>query len=109
MDRTPVTPTTESLERGADAYARFCVACHGPGGLGDGPAAAALATPPTSFLDLQHSAVYGPGEKYWIIGNGIGSAGMPGFADRTGPRERWDLVNFILEMQKSGGPPGHGH
>lgn len=109
MDRTPVTPTAESLERGADAYARFCAACHGPKGLGDGPAAAALATPPASFLDLKHSAVYGPGEKYWIIGQGIGAAGMPGFAGQIAPRERWDLVNFILELQKSGEPAAHGH
>jgi hypothetical protein len=35
-------------------------------------AAYVLKTPPANFLDHKHSAIYGPGEKYWIIGNGTG-------------------------------------
>ena len=100
MDRTPLKPSSESLARGARFYTQLCAACHGPRGVGDGPASAALPAPPASFLDLEHSAIYGPGEKYWIIGNGIPAAGMPGFADRLKPRDRWDLVNFILELQR---------
>jgi mono/diheme cytochrome c family protein len=39
---------------GAALFARYCAACHGAQGRGDGPAAAALATPPAdlSRLDL---------------------------------------------------------
>ncbi len=107
MDRTPVTPSPESLARGARLYTRHCAACHGPWGEGDGLAAAALPAPPASFLDREHSDFYGPGEKYWIIGEGIVEAAMPGFSDQLSPRDRWDLVNFILELQRQAETKGN--
>jgi mono/diheme cytochrome c family protein len=108
MDRTPVSPTSQSLARGQELYARDCAVCHGQGGKGDGPAAAAMDPRPASFLDLEHSAIYGPGEKYWLIGNGSGETGMPAF-DKLGPAERWDIVNFILSLQEKAPKKGHGH
>jgi mono/diheme cytochrome c family protein len=73
--------------------------CHGEGGDGKGSAAASLKTPPANFLDKQHSDTYGPGEKFWIIGNGTGQTGMPAFTDLT-LNERWHLVNYILNIQQ---------
>lgn len=108
MDRTPVSPTPQSLARGQELFARHCTVCHGQDGKGDGPAAAAMDPRPANFLDLEHSAIYGPGEKYWLIGNGSGDTGMPGF-DKLGPAERWDLVNFILSLQEKAPNKGHGH
>jgi mono/diheme cytochrome c family protein len=108
MDRTPVSPTPQSLARGQEMYARDCAVCHGQGGKGDGPAAAAMDPRPANFLDLEHSAIYGPGEKYWLIGNGSGETGMPAF-DTLGPAERWDLVNFILSLQEKAPKKGDGH
>jgi cytochrome c len=35
MDRTPVSPTSQSLGRGQELYARDCAVCHGQGGKGD--------------------------------------------------------------------------
>lgn len=101
MDRTPVTPSGESLRRGKAAYQKFCQSCHGERGDGKGPAAQGMDPAPADFLDLKHSGIYGPGEKFWIIGNGIQEAGMPGFTGQIDPRGRWDLVNYILELQKS--------
>lgn len=99
MNRTPVVPDLSSLDKGKVLFARFCVACHGPEGKGDGPAAQAMETKPADFLDLEHSGIYGPGEKYWIVGNGTGETGMPGFGNELLPRDRWDLVNFIYQLQ----------
>jgi mono/diheme cytochrome c family protein len=109
MDRTPLSPTPKSLARGRQLYATFCATCHGVDGRGDGPAAAGLKSPPASFLDLHHSAMYGPGEKYWIIGHGIPELGMPGFAEQLEPRQRWDLVNFILDLQELADVFHHDH
>lgn len=39
---TTVTVTPELLAHGQETYAANCVPCHGPGGRGDGPAAATL-------------------------------------------------------------------
>lgn len=110
MDRTPVSPSRESLLRGKKSYRELCLACHGEKGDGKGPAAKGMNPAPANFLDLKHSSMYGPGEKFWIIGNGIPEAAMPGFAARIDPRGRWDLVNYILDLQKSAkGGKGSGH
>lgn len=100
MDRTPIAPDAPSLKHADQLYQQFCAACHGSDGDGDGPAAASMEPAPANFHDLDHSKIYGPGEKYWIIGNGSGKTGMPGFADELKPKDRWDLVNYIYQMQK---------
>ena len=99
MERTPILPSKKSYQRGRELFVQNCSVCHGEKGNGKGPAAAALKTPPANFLDKKHSSIYGPGEKYWIIGNGMGKTGMPAFSHFT-PLNRWDLVNFILQLQK---------
>jgi len=100
MNRTPVVPDTKSINHGAQLYGRFCAVCHGSDGDGDGQAAATMESAPANFHDLEHSATYGPGEKYWIIGNGSGATGMPGFANELSPQYRWDLVNYIHRLQQ---------
>ncbi len=99
MERTPVLPDEDSLQLGSKLFLQNCSVCHGEKGNGKGPAAAALKTPPANFLDIKHSATYGPGDKYWIIGNGTGSTGMPAFTQFT-PVQRWNLVNHILQLQQ---------
>lgn len=98
MQRTPILPSAESLQQGQKLFFQNCSVCHGEQGDGKGPAAAALKTPPANFLEKMHSAMYGPGEKYWIIGNGSGKTGMPAFSQLT-PLQRWQLVNYILSLQ----------
>ncbi len=113
MDRTPVAPTLESLSKGKNIFPMNCAVCHGPTGKEDGPAAVAMRTPPANFQDTMHSGIYGPGEKYWIIGNGSGDTGMAGFAAQLEPLDRWHLVNFIYSLQNKGaadkGHSGHEH
>lgn len=46
---TTVTPAM--LEKGQAIYKANCVACHGEGGKGDGPAAGALKPPPRDHTD----------------------------------------------------------
>jgi mono/diheme cytochrome c family protein len=38
---------------GAVLYRRYCASCHGAGGHGDGPAAAAMCPPPTNLTRIQ--------------------------------------------------------
>jgi len=98
MERTPITPAEKSLQQGQKLFVQNCSVCHGEKGDGKGPAAPALNPPPANFLEEKHSAMYGPGEKYWIIGNGTGKTGMPPFPQLT-PVERWHLVNYIFDLQ----------
>jgi mono/diheme cytochrome c family protein len=41
---------------GRDSFAFYCATCHGPGGKGDGPAAAALKTAPPDLTLLTRRA-----------------------------------------------------
>lgn len=97
MDRTPVTPSAASLAQGKNLFSQNCAVCHGPKGMGDGPAAASMATLPANFHDAHHSGFYNPGEKFWIISHGL-DTGMPAFAPHLTPQQRWDLVNYLLQL-----------
>jgi len=108
MERTPILPSEESLQKGRKLFLQNCSACHGEAGDGKGPAAASLKTPPANFLDKKHSAIYGPGEKFWIIGHGTEQTGMPAFSHLT-PVDRWNLVNYILQLQQGLEKEHKGH
>ncbi len=99
MNRTPVTPDESSLQQGGELFLENCSVCHGEKGDGKGPASKAMKVPPANFLEKKHSKIYGPGEKYWLIGNGTGKTGMPAFTHLT-PAQRWHLVNYIFLLQK---------
>ena len=98
MERTPIIPDQESLQSGSALFQRQCAVCHGEQGQGDGPAAKGMNQKPANSLDRDHSAIYGPGEKFWIIGNGSGETGMPAFSDLS-LMDRWHLVNHIYLLQ----------
>lgn len=99
MERVPILPTEESLQKGKALFDQNCSVCHGEKGDGKGLAASSLNPPPANFLDQEHSGIYGPGEKYWIIGNGTQKTGMPAFSQFS-PSQRWHLVNHILQLQE---------
>lgn len=48
---TAVAVTAELIARGRDTYQANCAPCHGPGGRGDGPAAATLNPTPRNHTD----------------------------------------------------------
>lgn len=74
-----------------------CVTCHGAGGKGDGPAAAAL--PPPKPADWTSSKVGSEtdGELFWKISNGRGA--MPPWKHLP-EDQRWALVNYIRSLKK---------
>jgi mono/diheme cytochrome c family protein len=46
-------PTEVVTVQGRDLFLRYCASCHGVGGKGDGPAAAALQPPPADLTRLR--------------------------------------------------------
>jgi putative copper resistance protein D len=73
---------------------QHCTACHGTGGLGDGPLAATLPVPPAN-LSEPHTALHTAGDMYWWLSHGIPESGMPGFGAVLSEDDRWDLINFM--------------
>ena len=74
-----------------------CVTCHGPGGKGDGAAAAALPPPKPADWTSAKIAKETDGELFWKIENGRGS--MPPWKHLP-EKDRWEVVNYIRTLQK---------
>lgn len=83
-----------SIRNGAVLFQQHCVACHGNGGLGDGPLAAGLAVAPAD-LSAPHTADHTAGDMFWWLSHGMPSGAMPGFARTLDVEARWDLINFL--------------
>ena len=74
-----------------------CATCHGVGGKGDGPAAAALPPPKPADWTSAKVAKETDGELFWKITNGRGA--MPPWKHLP-ENDRWDIVNYIRTLQK---------
>jgi mono/diheme cytochrome c family protein len=95
--------------RGAAVYVKLgCAACHGTGGRGDGKSAPKLkydSGKPVKPADFSRQADFKcgqrPGDVFRTLVNGMDGSPMPSFADETTPEQRWDLVQFILSVEKT--------
>lgn len=106
----PNPATLDSLTNGKLYFDRYCAACHGPEGLGDGPVAASSpfaphATGPLPLVlpingPMSMARVFSDGHIYTSIS--IGRGRMPNYA-RIPAGARWDIVNFIRELNSPGG------
>ncbi len=83
-----------SIEHGARLYAGNCALCHGAGGKGDGPAAAALTVRPADLTE-PHLFAHTEGDLFWWVSHGKADGVMPGFDNVLRPADRWDVINFI--------------
>ena len=92
--RTDTAYAAVSVARGAELFGQHCIACHGAGGKGDGPAAARLPKPPANLTE-PHTALHTAGDLFWWLTHGRPAGGMPGFESQMSVEERWDMVNFL--------------
>lgn len=84
----------------AALYAQQCAACHGPGGHGDGPAAASLDPPPIAFTDADRAAQRTPLALYEVISQGVPGTGMASFAGLS-EADRWALAFYVGSLAYS--------
>lgn len=103
----PNKATIESLQRGQEYFNINCAACHGPTGGGDGPIAApngpiagVLPIGPGSPLGFSLAPGLTDGHIYTTISLGRGR--MPSYR-RIPPSARWDVVNYIRDLNGQGG------
>lgn len=94
--QNPVADTPEAWAAGRAAYNARCAVCHGPQGLGDGPAAFTLN--PRPFNLQVHTPQHAPGEVYHWISEGIPGTAMPPWKDVLDETERWSLVRFLYAL-----------
>jgi mono/diheme cytochrome c family protein len=103
----PNKSTLASLKRGEEYFNTNCTACHGPTGGGDGPIASprgpiagVLPIGPGSPLGFSLAPGLTDGHIYTTISLGRGR--MPNYK-RIPPDARWDVVNYIRDLNGQGG------
>jgi putative copper export protein/mono/diheme cytochrome c family protein len=91
---SPLPYTVATVAAGAHSFVEQCVACHGPHGYGDGPAAEGLPVKPAD-LARHHVGSHTDGTLFWWISHGKGKDAMPAFADLLDAQQRWELVSYL--------------
>lgn len=85
-----------SVQRGNDIYHVFCISCHGATGTGDGPVSLRGFPPPPSLLTGK-SRQMKDGQLFHILTYGQNS--MPSFSPELSHSRRWDVINYIRDLQ----------
>lgn len=106
-----VTPVAgaPSAASGAALYTRYCAACHGDGGRGDGPNARYLPVKPAMHADAAFMATRSDDRLYDAIAAGgypLGrSSMMPAFGETLSRTEIRLLVRHLRTLCACAGPP----
>ena len=79
---------------GDTLYHTYCAVCHGNTGYADGPVGPRVAALP---LITPRAMAWSDGYLYSIIRYGRGV--MPRYGDRVRSRDRWEVVNYVRQLQ----------
>ena len=98
----PRPMSLESLENGRRNYETYCITCHGPLGMGDGPVSMTgeIQGPLAGVLPLVVAGARSDGHVYTTIR--YGRRRMPGYG-RIPSEDRWDIVNYVRYLTKQRG------
>ena len=91
----------EVIARGEVVYANQCAVCHGPTGNGDGSVIGAGRFPFTLPVNGPAAAIRSDGYLYGIVAVGRGL--MPPYGDKLNHGDRWAVVEYMRELQRSTG------
>jgi len=84
------------LQRGAAVFQSFCVVCHGPGGLGDGPVTRRGVPPPPSLL-AENAMSLSDGRMFHILT--YGQNNMASYASQVSRDDRWRVILYVRSLQ----------
>ncbi len=89
---------------GAEPYQKFCVACHGEKGDGNGPASVALNPKPRNFADAAGMATLTDEQLYTVVKNGGPAVGksplMAPWGAVLNDQQIRDVVAFVKQFAK---------
>lgn len=93
----PIAGDAKMAKAGKNLFDTQCFVCHGPKGLGDGIAGAALNPKPANFTSklVQQQT---DGAIFWKMttGNGL----MASYKSTYTAKQRWELVDYLRELGK---------
>lgn len=94
----PVADTPAAVAAARPVYQERCQVCHGPAGLGDGPAAMTLNPRPVNLR--LHVPQHPDGEIHYWISEGVTGTAMPAWATTLSDEERWRLVVYLRSLAR---------
>jgi mono/diheme cytochrome c family protein len=95
----PVTITPEQLGLGARKFMVYCAVCHGDGGFGGSIVAENMGQPRPPSLRNAALVAQPAGYIFAVATNGKGR--MPSYSAQLTPDERWAVVAYVRELQRS--------
>ena len=87
------------IKKGAKVYQTHCSACHGPKGIGDGPAAQALVPPPRNLVKGGWEKGGDSISLFNTLNKGIEGTSMVSFSYLS-KEDRWALVHYVRSITK---------
>jgi len=94
--KNPFAGQAAAAAAGKQIYGTICVTCHGPGGKGDGAAAAGLNPKPANYTSSAIAAE-SDGSLFWKLSEGRGA--MLAFKSSYSEKQRWELITYIRTLQ----------
>ena len=100
--KNPVPYTADAAKEGQEHFGHHCQICHGLDGQNTGVPFATKMQPPVADLSTKDVQEYADGQLKWIIENGIGPSGMPGWKGILDDNEMWNIVHYIRHLPAKG-------
>lgn len=95
----------KNIQKGKRAYKRYCSACHGTSGKGDGTLASSI--PPRDLTDKAYMSLLSDEDLFKRIKYGEESfpyLQMAGIGHKASKKTIWDIVYFIRTSEVNKGP-----
>jgi mono/diheme cytochrome c family protein len=90
--------------RGAQIFTQYCVTCHGPQGLGDGPVGKTLNPPPRNFQEGKFKYGDTPRAHFEVVTNGAAAKGgsplMAPWGAVIPEADRWAVIKHVMSLKK---------
>ena len=96
----PWVESADVVAHGAKIFANNCAVCHGPKGLGDGPAGLSLNPRPRNFVEGKWKVGGDSIHLFQTVQNGIPGSSMASFKHLPA-KDRWSLVQFVRSITQN--------
>ena len=93
----PLSGDAQAIVQGKQLFTNMCAVCHGNTGKGNGAAGVALKPKPADFLSAKIRKE-SDGALYWKLTQG--KAPMASFQAALSDQQRWELINYIRELER---------
>ena len=87
--------------KGKEKYNQICASCHGQGGKGDGPAAAALDPKPRNLSDPKYVSTLSDEQIFKTVKEGGAAVGksplMPAWGGVLSDNDIWNVIAYLRQ------------